>query len=150
LKAHRLETELWLPRSIGEVFPFFADAGNLETLTPPWLHFVISTPGPIEMKTGTLIDYRLRLRGFPIRWQSEITAWEPPFLFVDRQRRGPYQLWVHEHLFREHNGGTVVTDRVEYAVFGGKLVEKYLVAPDLRRIFDYRHRKLSEIFGPVQ
>ena len=73
-----LTSEQWLPRPVSEVFPFFADAGNLDALTPPWLRFEILTPRPIPMRVGALIEYRLRLHGIPLRWRSEITAWEPP------------------------------------------------------------------------
>ena len=149
MKRYIFKTEQWLPRPLEEVFPFFADAGNLEILTPPWLHFKILTSGPIEMKPGALIAYRLRLHGVPIHWQSEITAWDPPYRFVDEQRRGPYRLWTHEHTFAHRDGGTVIKDRIEYAVPGGALVQKHFVAPDLERIFDYRRRRLHEIFGSI-
>ena len=89
MRTHEFRCELWLPRPLGEVFSFFADAGNLELLTPPQLNFHILTPRPLEMRVGLLIDYRLRVRGIPLRWQSEITAWEPPHRFVDEERRGP-------------------------------------------------------------
>jgi hypothetical protein len=148
MKIFTLETELWLPRPVSEVFPFFADAGNLQELTPPWLNFQILTSRPIQMRVGTLIDYKLYLRGVPVRWQSEITAWDPPTRFIDEQRRGPYQLWVHEHRFREKDGGTVVEDSVRYATLGGALIDWLLVRHDLKRIFDYRHRRLLNIFGP--
>ena len=115
-------------------------------MTPAWLHFEILTPSVIEIRQGILLDYRLRLRGMPLGWQSEIAVWEPPHRFVDRQTRGPYSLWVHEHTFTEKDSGTLVGDKVEYAVPGGWLVQKFLVAPDLERIFQYRHRVLEEIF----
>ena len=83
----------------------------------------IITPPDIVIEQGTLLDYRLRLRGIPLRWQSEISVWEPPLRFVDRQTKGPYSLWVHEHTFAEHDRGTIVGDRVEYAVPGGRLVQ---------------------------
>ncbi len=147
MKIYTFESEHWLPRPLDEVFAFFADTGNLQVLTPPWLKFAMLTPVPIEMKPGALIDYRLRLHGVPIRWQSEITVWDPPHRFVDEQRRGPYLLWIHEHSFAGQDRGTVVKDRIEYAVPGGAPVQKLFVAPDLRRIFDYRRRKLQEIFA---
>lgn len=99
------------------------------------------------MGPGTRLDYRLKLHGIPLRWQSEITLWEPPERFVDVQRRGPYRSWVHEHLFEEREQSTVVRDRVRYSVPGGALVNRFLVAPDLERVFAYRHRKLLELFG---
>jgi hypothetical protein len=99
-----------------------------------------------EVRQGTLLDYRLRLHGIPLRWQSEIAVWEPPERFVDRQTKGPYSMWVHEHTFDERDGGTLVGDRVDYAVPGGRLVQKFFVAPDLQRIFRYRRHVLEGIF----
>jgi hypothetical protein len=141
-----LETRLFLPRPLETVFPFFADAGNLEILTPPWLRFGIVTPHPLVMRSGALINYRLRLHGIPLRWQSEITAWEPPHRFVDEQRRGPYRVWIHEHTFTESKGGCEVRDFVRYAAPGGWLVDRLFVRHDVRRIFEYRTRKLQELF----
>ena len=141
-----LETRLFLPCPLEIVFPFFADAGNLETITPPWLRFEILTPRPIAMRAGALIEYRLRLHGIPVRWQSEITAWEPPHRFVDEQRRGPYRAWIHEHTFTESKGGSEVRDFVRYAAPGGWLVDRLFVRHDVRRIFEYRTRKLQELF----
>ena len=146
MKTYRFESQLWLPQARDQIFKFFADPRNLERLTPDWLHFEILTAPEIEMREGTLLDYRLRLRGIPLRWQSEIQVWQPPHRFIDRQTRGPYSLWVHEHTFTEKDNGTLVGDKVEYAVPGGPLVQKFFVAPDLERIFQYRHRVLEEIF----
>lgn len=147
MKTYSLKSELWLQRTPAEVSPFFADAGNLQRITPPWLRFEMVTPGSVEMRVGALIDYRLRVRGFPINWRSEITCWDPPRRFVDEQRRGPYRLWVHEHTFTEVGVGTLVRDTVEYAVHFGALVQKFLVGPDLRRIFDYRQSRIEELLG---
>ena len=149
MTVHTIETEVWLPKPLDIVFPFFADARNLATLTPPWLRFSVLTPGPIQLKPGALIDYRLHLHGIPIRWQSEITAWQPPHRFVDEQRRGPYRRWIHEHPFVEHNGGTLARDRVQYAVSGGSLVNYLFVARDLQRVFAFRKETLLRIFGSV-
>lgn len=142
-----LTRQLFLPKPIDIVFPFFADALNLEQLTPPWVYFEVLTPPPIEMQVGLRIDYRIRVRRIPLRWQSEITAWEPPHRFVDEQRRGPYRMWIHEHTFESCDGGTLVGDRVQYAVIGGRLVQKLFVGPDLERIFNYRHHQLLKRFG---
>lgn len=143
MKTSRLTREQFVPLPLDEVFSFFADALNLERLTPPWLQFQILTPEPIDIRIGTEIDYRLKLRGLPVRWQSEITAWQPPYRFVDRQRRGPYRLWVHTHQFEPMANGTLVRDIVDYAVPGGSLVDRFFVRPDLERIFDYRGRELN-------
>lgn len=141
-----LRVEQELGRPLEEVFSFFADAANLQVLTPGWLDFEILTPD-VEMRVGATIDYRLRLRRMPVRWRSEITAWDPPHRFVDEQRKGPYRRWVHEHRFETRNGGTLVADHVDYAVPGGSMVNKLFVAPDLRRIFSFRMQKLREMFG---
>lgn len=142
-----LSTSTFLPRPRAEVFSFFADAGNLETLTPPLLRFEILTPLPIAMHAGALIDYRLRLHGVPITWRTEITEWQPPFRFVDQQLRGPYRLWHHEHTFEEAPGGTLATDRVHYAFLPVPGVHRLFVEPDLRRIFTYRLERMREFFG---
>jgi ligand-binding SRPBCC domain-containing protein len=130
-----------------ELFPFFAEARNLERITPPWLRFEVLTPAPITMAVGTLIDYRLRWRGLPIRWRTEIAAWDPPHRFVDAQQRGPYRLWVHEHTFVDENGGTRMDDVVTYAVPGGSLVQRLFVGRDVERIFAYRSDRLRALLG---
>ena len=147
MKTFTLTNELWLPHQPQDVFPFFADAFNLERLTPPSLGFQVLTLPPIEMKVGTLIDYRVRLRGVPMRWQSEITEWEPPHRFVDEQRRGPYRLWIHEHTFTPQDGGTLAKDTVRYAVLGGAIVQRLFVASELKRIFQYRNAALKDHFS---
>jgi ligand-binding SRPBCC domain-containing protein len=133
--------------SLVEVFGFFSDATNLERLTPPWLQFRILTPAPIAMSAGTLIDYRLRWRDVPLRWRTEIEVWEPFSRFVDRQIRGPYRLWRHEHLFEEHRGGTQVVDQVAYAAIGGRLAHRLIVDRDVETIFAYRRQALKAIFS---
>jgi len=138
---HTLEREQVLPLAPAEAFEFFADAFNLEAITPPWLHFALETPAPIEMGPGTLIRYRLRLHGLPIRWLTRIEAWEPGRRFEDVQVRGPYRLWHHSHTFEPHEGGTLMRDRVSYALPLGPLgqaAHALLVRRDLQRIFDYR------------
>ena len=146
-RTFRMEAELWLPRPIDEIFPFFADARNLEKLTPRFLNFHVLTPAPIPMRTGQIIDYKLRVRGFPIRWKTRIAAWEPPHRFLDEQLKGPYRLWVHEHTFEEKDGGTLCRDAVDYAVPGGVLIHKLLVRRDVENIFKFRTERLQELFG---
>ena len=146
MKVRVFEDELWLPQDPETLFPFFGDASNLERITPPWLHFQIITPTPIQMEPGALIDYRLRVRGLPMRWRTRIDAWEPPFRFVDQQIRGPYRRGVHQHTFEAKDGGTLIRDRVEYAVPFDLLVHGWLVQPDIRTIFQFRKTSLQTIF----
>jgi len=141
------ESELWLPRPVEQVFGFFSDATNLKRLTPDWLAFWIRSPRPIEMRRGTLIHYQLRIHGFPVKWETEITAWEPPHRFVDEQRRGPYALWVHEHTFVAQANGTLARDHVRYAFRGRWLVDRLFVRRDLEKIFAFRRDQLQKIFG---
>lgn len=145
-----LRLEQSFDRPPGALFPFFADAFSLERITPPFLRFRVVTPPPIEMGVGTLIDYRLRVRGIPVRWRTEITAWEPPLRFVDEQIRGPYRTWIHEHRFQTIEGGTRMTDTVRYAAPGGRLVERLLVDRDVAEIFEFRRRVLERIFAAGQ
>jgi len=142
-----LEQSTFVPRPRPEVFAFFADPANLQALTPPWLGFRILGPRPLALHPGARIDYRISLHGLPLRWRTEITAWEPPHRFVDVQERGPYRLWVHEHRFLEVPGGTEIVDRVRYAVWGGALVERLFVARDLVRIFDFRKERITALLG---
>lgn len=118
-----LEREQVLPGSPEEVFPFFADAHNLEAITPPLLRFLVVTPDPIEMHVGTTIQYRLRLHGIGVSWLTSIQAWDPPHRFVDVQLRGPYALWHHTHTFEKAEGGTRMRDLVRYAIPLGPLGE---------------------------
>ena len=143
-----LEASCYLDYPIEEVFAFFQDAHNLQVLTPEFLRFEVLTPKPIDMKTGALIDYRIRLRGIPLKWRTEITDWNPPHGFVDQQLRGPYRQWHHTHEFVAKDGGTVCTDRVRYKVFGGALIQRLFVRKDVDKIFRYRTEKMAEIFPP--
>jgi ligand-binding SRPBCC domain-containing protein len=146
-RGHLLHAKCVVPRPLSEVFEFFSSAHNLQELTPPWVRFQVLSIPDESMREGTLIDYRLRIHGLPMRWQSEITAWEPERRFVDQQRRGPYRWWRHEHLFEPCTEGTVVIDQVHYGTPGGALVHWLLVGRDLRKIFLYRQQALQNRFG---
>lgn len=148
-RGWRLEASQVLPRPREEVYEFFSDASNLQELTPPWLHFSVVTPSPIQIATGVVIDYRLRVHGIPLRWQSRISEWEPPMRFVDEQVRGPYRRWRHEHRFESIEGGTLCRDQVEYEVHGGAVIHTLFVRRDLLTIFTFRQRKLGEHFPPT-
>ena len=121
-KGFSLESSIEINDSLKNVFDFFSEAKNLETLTPDFLNFKIITPEPILMKEGLLIDYKIGLHGIPLKWRSEITKWDPPYSFVDEQRKGPYKFWHHLHTFKEQDGKTLVLDKVNYGVLGGSII----------------------------
>lgn len=146
-RGARLEAAQFLRVPQAEVFSLFSDAFQLETLTPSMLRFSVLTPPPIEMRVGTQIEYRLRVHGIPLRWQSRISVWEPPMRFVDEQLRGPYGHWYHEHRFETQPDGTWCRDIVDYATPGGWLVDRLLVRRDLIKIFTFRQAKMRELFG---
>lgn len=149
-KEYELERVQLIERPLAEVFPFFADAYNLERITPPFLSFKMLTPRPIEMRAGALIDHQIRLFGFPMRWRTVIEEFIPGQRFVDRQLKGPYKLWHHTHEFHETSEGTVMIDRVRYLMpLGpiGSLARRMFVSGMLERIFDYRYRVIGEVFG---
>lgn len=147
MRIYRLEREQRLEQPLERVFEFFAAAGNLERITPSWLRFEVLTPESVEMQVGTLIDYRLRVHGLPVRWTSRIEQWDPGRSFVDRQLRGPYGLWHHRHTFAADGTGTTVRDDVHYGLpLGalGDLAHRLVVRRDLERIFAFRQRAVVE------
>lgn len=148
VRPYCLEREQWLPKPIEEVFAFFSRPENLQTITPPWLDFrMVKTPAALEK--GAHIRYRLRWRWIPIRWTTEISEWNPPHRFVDRELSGPYALWNHEHDFTESKGGTWMRDRVTYALpLGviGRVAHRIVVEGDVRRIFDFRAETMRGLF----
>lgn len=147
MRTHRFEREQFLARPLEEVYRFFSEASNLALLTPPSMHFRLVTPQPIRMRDGTLIEYRLRVRGVPIRWVSRIEDWEENRGFADRQLRGPYRRWLHRHEFEATEDGTRIIDRVEYALPFGVLglVALPLVRRDLEAIFAYRREAVARL-----
>jgi len=146
MRVRDFHTELWLPLPPEKLFPFFADAGNLDAITPPWLDFHIVTPPPIEMRAGTLIDYKLRVHGLPLRWRTRINVWQPPHRFVDEQVSGPYRRWIHEHTFEQRNGGTLARDVVRYAVPLDFFLHSLFIRRDIEKIFQFRAQALQQRF----
>lgn len=143
--GYRLTTNTAIKRGLDDVFEFSSNPHNLKLITPKWLTLRVRTPDRVEMGVGTRIRYRFRVHRVPAVWQSEITAWEPPYRFVDEQRVGPFRWWSHEHLFEETEAGTVARDNITYGVPLGRLVHALFVGRDLRRLFNHRHRRLKAI-----
>lgn len=149
MAEHILERTQIIARPREEVFEFFADAGNLEKITPPELNFHIISEQPIDIKQGALIEYQLKLRGVPIKWKTEITEWNPPHSFVDTALKSPYNQWIHRHTFEEsENGETVMKDIVRYRLPFEPLgdLAHWYVKRELKYIFDYRFKVIEGIF----
>ncbi len=151
MAIHTLEHTQTLPATLDACWRFFSDPRNLSRITPPELGFEVLSRLPPQMYPGMVIEYRVRpLFGIPLTWLTEITQVDEPHSFVDEQRIGPYRIWHHEHRFTDAGDGTVVMhDKVTYALpFGpfGELAHPLLVAPQLRRIFDFRTAAAEDIF----
>ncbi|RMF75474.1 MAG: CDP-paratose 2-epimerase [Acidobacteria bacterium] len=150
MRDQLFEAEQTIPRPRSEVFAFFADPANLESITPPWLRFRIVARTTAAVRDGSEFTYRLRLHGLPLTWVSRITRWEPGTRFVDEQVRGPYALWEHLHTFRDGEGGTVVGDRVRWRLPLAVLSHPFaapFVRRDVERIFAFRRRRLEKLLA---
>lgn len=140
-RLHQLSRTQLVGRPLPEVFAFFSDASNLDALTPPFLHFRILTPMPVELRVGAQLDYQLSLFGVPVRWRTRISDWQPQERFVDEQESGPYALWRHTHEFEARGGSTLMRDVVDYSEpLGpvGTVAHRLFVRRTLDRIFDFR------------
>jgi ligand-binding SRPBCC domain-containing protein len=150
VRVHLLERTQRVARGLEETFGLYGTADNLEHITPPWLRFRVLDPRPEALSAGARLEYSLVLHRFPIRWTTEIAEWEPPHRFVDFQVRGPYALWEHTHTFEPVASGTLLVDRVRYAIpYGplGALAHVAFVRRDLRRIFDFRRDAVADLLG---
>ncbi len=148
MQTYLLEREQWLPSPVGEVFAFFSRPENLQVLTPPWLDFRM-VEAPANLAVGSLIRYRLRWHGVPIRWTTEISEWNPPQGFVDRAVSGPYAMWNHEHWFETKDAGTTMRDRVTYALplgWAGRVAHWLLVKRDVEELFEFRTEAMRRLF----
>ena len=151
MRSHEyaLERTQVVAAPVGEAFGFFSDPWNLEAITPAWLRFQI-LEAPAALRQGSLLRYRLRLFGVPIRWRTEIARWQPPRSFTDVQLAGPYRLWEHTHRLRAVAGGTEIYDHVRYRLPGGPLAPAFrrlFVRRWLDEIFDYRAERLAALLG---
>jgi ligand-binding SRPBCC domain-containing protein len=151
-RPHRLTRTQLVHRPLDEVFAFFADAANLEALTPAFLNFRILTPMPLEMRVGAQLDYQLSLFGVPMRWKTRITDWQPGKRFIDEQEAGPYALWRHTHEFEAQGSSTLMRDGVDYAEpLGplGSIAHVLFVRRTVERIFDFRRQAIERLLeGP--
>ncbi|MDH4468243.1 MAG: TIGR01777 family oxidoreductase [Bacteriovoracaceae bacterium] len=146
---HEILAEQWIPQKPEEVFPFFSDEKNLETLTPAYLNFKVLKKSTPKLESGTLIDYGLSLHGIPLKWRSLIELWDPNSKFVDTQLKGPYKKWYHTHYFVPFAGGTLLRDVVHYRVplgFLGNLFALPKIKSDIKKIFNYRRKMITDLF----
>ncbi len=147
---HSLTKITVIDRPLAEVFEFFSNAENLNKITPSDLQFRILTPSPIIIKKGTLIDYRIKINGISFKWRTEISEWEFNKRFVDRQLKGPYKVWIHEHSFEERDGKTYMKDYVQFLSPGWflePLINKLFVEKKVKAIFEHREKVLKEFFA---
>ena len=150
MRNHVLERTQIIEKPLSEVFPFFANAANLEQITPRFLRFRVTTPGPIEMRAGARIDYELSLFGVPLHWRTRIEEYVPGVRFVDIQESGPYALWRHTHSFEAVGNATRMRDHVEYREpLGplGRIAHGLFVERTVNRIFDFRAHEITRHFA---
>ena len=146
---HVLEREVVIPAPRDEVFAFFSDASRLKDITPSWVGFEdVTAPGPLS--SGSHVVHRIRWFRIPLKWTTVIESFDPPNSFVDVQVKGPYRSWRHEHTFEERGEQTLMRDVVQYELpFGilGSAAHRLVVARQLKRIFDYRGRRIRRLFA---
>ena len=151
MKLYNLHKKQNLPISAEEAWKFLSSPKNLKTITPDYMGFNILSGADREMFAGQIIQYIVTpVLGIKTKWVTEITHIDKGYYFVDEQRFGPYALWHHKHFIRPIKGGVEMEDIIDYKIpFGwiGRLVHPILVKPKLKEIFDYRQKKLIELFG---
>ena len=155
MAAHSIKTVQKIPASLKETWDFFSSPANLDTITPDDMAFKTITKFDSEkIYKGQIIEYKVSpLLQIPLYWMTEITEVEKEKFFVDEQRRGPYEIWHHEHYFKAIEGGVEMTDIVHYKNllgFIGEMANSLFVKKQLRKIFEYRFQKVEEIFGKWQ
>ena len=144
---YNLTAKLEIPKPIKEVFSFFSNPENLKILTPSKFNFKILCFENSPLQEGSLITHQIKIRGIPLKWTSLITKWDPPYLFEDVQKKGPYKQWIHQHIFHDLDGRTIVEDSIKYKVLGGEIIHNLFVKKDLISVFNYRTKILNEYFS---
>ncbi|SDB27399.1 Ligand-binding SRPBCC domain-containing protein [Flavobacteriaceae bacterium MAR_2010_188] len=151
MKIYHLHKKQNLPISLDIAWDFLSDPKNLKTITPDYMGFHILSGADREMFEGQIIQYIVTpLLGIKTKWVTEITHIKDKEYFVDEQRFGPYALWHHKHFLKAIEGGVEMEDIVDYKIpmgILGQMVHPILVKPKLQEIFDYRTKKLEELFG---
>tara|TARA_B110000116_G_scaffold90959_1_gene79189 strand:+ start:4611 stop:5084 length:474 start_codon:yes stop_codon:yes gene_type:complete len=141
-----LKTNLTLNKNIKEVFQFFETPKNLNLITPSWLNFkIIQTVNSNTFKNQE-INYKLTLHKITFKWKSEIIDYKKNISFCDKQIKGPYLFWEHSHLFSKVSEKTFMEDIIKYKVLFGTFSNNLFIKQDLRKIFEYRQKKIQEIF----
>lgn len=151
MKIYTLHSKQNLPITVEEAWKFLSDPRNLKTITPEYMSFDIISGGDRPMFPGQIIQYIVTpVLGIKTKWVTEITHVEDQKYFVDEQRFGPYALWHHKHFIREIPGGVEMEDIIDYKLpmgILGQLFHPVIVKPKLAEIFDFRRKKLIELFG---
>ncbi len=153
MKTYQLKFEQKLPISLEQAWDFFSSPLNLAKITPDHMGFIITSDFKEgqKMYPGMIITYKVSpLLGIKLNWMTEITHVQEGKYFVDEQRFGPYALWHHQHHFEEIKGGVLMADIINYAIpygFIGRIANSILVENEVRGIFDYREKKVEELFG---
>ena len=140
------QTYQYFDAPMENVFPFFADAKNLENITPELLHFKILSCSTSHIQKDTEFIYQLKIHGVPVKWKTLIEDWNPPYQFVDKQLSGPYKLWHHTHSFSKLGMGTLMKDTVIFKLpfsWPAYLVASDFVKKDVKKIFDYRRSVMA-------
>lgn len=140
-----------LPITVNHAWTFLSSPKNLKTITPDYMGFNIVSGADRPMFAGQIIQYIVTpVLGIKTKWVTEITHVTDKHYFVDEQRFGPYALWHHKHFIKEIDGGVEMEDIIDYKLpfgFLGSLMQPILVKPKLEEIFNYRAKKLEELFG---
>jgi ligand-binding SRPBCC domain-containing protein len=152
MPIHTLHTKQIIHATAAEAWDFFSDPRNLAKITPPDMGFIVKSELPPRIHAGMMIEYRVSpLLGIPMTWLTEITQVRDGLYFVDEQRVGPYEIWHHEHHFHDLGDGRIeMEDKVTYTLpFSpfSEVVHPFLVKPQLDKIFAFREKKVTELFG---